>query len=269
MIVDSHVHLFPDRVYAALWRWFDKHAWNIRYRMTAEQVVQFLVERGIEKIVALHYSHVPGMARELNRFVAEVARAHREVIPLGTVLPGEPDEREVIDEALRLGVRGFKIHCHVQKLASDDPRLDPLYGRAAEAGVPVVIHAGNAPATSGYGVDPRTLCSAAATRRALERHPKLTLVIPHLGADEIDAHLDLLDQFPNLLLDTTMMLAGYFESPLPIEKLARHADRILYGTDFPNLPYEWDRELRWIDSQALGPVERAAILGGNALELFT
>ena len=27
------------------------------------------------------------------------------------------------------------------------------------------------------------------------------------------------------------------------EILARHPDRILFGTDFPNIPYEWDREL--------------------------
>src|SRR4051812_14999199 len=38
-LVDAHVHLFPDRVYDALYRWFEKHAWRCRYRLYAEQVV--------------------------------------------------------------------------------------------------------------------------------------------------------------------------------------------------------------------------------------
>jgi predicted TIM-barrel fold metal-dependent hydrolase len=167
-------------------------------------------------------------------------------------------------------VRGFKIHCHVQKLASDDPRLDPLYERARAAGVPVVIHSGRAPVSGGYGVDVAKLCSVAATRRALERHPELTLVVPHLGSDEVAEHLALLDQFPNLHLDTTMVLADFFSPPvLSAAELERRADRILYGTDFPNLPYDWDRELRWLEAQPLSASAREAILSKNALRLFT
>src|SRR4051812_14102000 len=104
MIVDAHVHLFPTPVFEALWRWFDRHAWNIQYRLNAEQVIEFLTTRGIDRLVALHYSHKPGMARVLNQFVVELARAHAQVIPLGTVLPGEPDAEAIVDEALALGV---------------------------------------------------------------------------------------------------------------------------------------------------------------------
>ena len=268
MIVDAHVHLFPTPVFEALWRWFDRHAWNIQYRLNAEQVIEFLTTRGIDRMVALHYSHKPGMARVLNRFVVELARNHPEVLPLGTVLPGEPDAEEIVDEALRLGVRGFKLHCHVQQLASDDPRLDPIYARAAAADVPVVIHAGRAPANDAYGIDVAALCSAAATRRALQRHPRLKLLIPHLGADEIPAHLAMMDEFPNLFLDTTMVVGGYFgEAPDPAQ-LAKHADRILYGSDFPNLPYAWDRELQWVKTQPFAEADRVRLLGENALKLF-
>ncbi|MDB5099085.1 MAG: amidohydrolase family protein, partial [Cyanobacteria bacterium RYN_339] len=41
-------------------------------------------------------------------------------------------------------------------------------------------------------------------------------------------------------------------------------DRILYGSDFPNLPYAWDRELRNLAAMGLGDAALAAILGGNA-----
>jgi predicted TIM-barrel fold metal-dependent hydrolase len=271
MIVDAHVHLFPERVFEAIWRWFDKHAWTIRYRMRAEEVVQFLASRGISRVVGLCYSHQPGMARSLNQFMAEVARAHPEVIPLGTVLPGEPDAEAVVAEAFRLGLRGLKLHSHVQKIAADDPRLDPIYRLCAEAKLPIVFHSGNAPCIDAYGVDIHSICSIDRTRRALERHPDLTLIVPHLGAGEIAEHLALLDTFPNLYLDTTMSVGGYFKDPPPPTppELERWSSRLLYGTDFPNLPHEWDLELRWIERQPLTDAARARILGGNAVRLFT
>ena len=155
----------------------------------------------------------------------------------------------------------------MQKLGPDDPRLDPVYARAAAAGVPVVIHAGRQPCLDAYGVDVLALCSADATRRALERHPSLTLIVPHLGDDEEAAYFALLDEFPNLHLDTTMLLGGYFPRQIDPALLERHADRILYGTDFPNIPYEWDRELRWLQGN-VSPAAREKICGSNAARLF-
>ncbi len=42
----------------------------------------------------------------------------------------------------------------------------------------------------------------------------------------------------------------------------------MYGSDFPNLPYAWDRELRQIARCALPDDALAALLGGNAAALF-
>jgi predicted TIM-barrel fold metal-dependent hydrolase len=209
------------------------------------------------------------MARDLNRFMADLARAHPGLlIPLGTVLPGEPDAEAIVDEALALGLRGFKIHCHVQRLGPDDPRLDLIYARAAAAQVPVVIHAGREPCFKAYDADIRAICSVAATRRALERHPQLTMIVAHLGMDEEKDYFALLAEFPNLYLDTTMVLGGYFDRRVDPTLLERHAERILYGTDFPNIPYAWDRELRWLE-QNISENVRKRICGTNATRLFS
>src|SRR5262249_10344273 len=177
-----------------------------------------------------------------------LGRAHRDqLIPFGTVLPGEPDAEIIVDEAIALGLRGFKIHCHVQRLGPDDPRLDSIYARASAAKLPVVIHAGREPCFPGYGVDTHAFCSVAATRRALERHPDLIMIVAHLGTDEETDYFALLSDFPNLYLDTTMVLSGQFSQTVEPQLLERHADRVLYGTDFPNIPYEWDLELRWLE----------------------
>ena len=46
-------------------------------------------------------------------------------------------------------------------------------------------------------------------------------------------------------------------------------DRIMYGTDFPNIPYAWDRELKKLMEHPLAPETLSKILGGNAISLFT
>src|SRR5437870_1643998 len=88
-ILDAHVHLFPDRLFEAVWRWFSQHGWPIRYRLRTPDVIEFLLSRGIRRIVALHYAHKPGMARGLNAYVADVCRRHPQVTGLATVFPGE------------------------------------------------------------------------------------------------------------------------------------------------------------------------------------
>lgn len=268
-VIDAHVHLFPPRVYEAIWRWFEANAWPIRYRLYAEETIAFLLDKGVKRLVGLHYAHVPEMARSLNRFAAELAVAHDEVWALGTVLPGESDAEGIVREALGpLQLRGIKLHCHVQRFSPDDPRLDPVYRVCAEAKRPIVIHSGREPASPGYGLDVRALCSADAIRRVLERHPDLTLVVPHLGADEIEAYGHLLDEFEGLWLDTTMMLADYFPQKPTHDFVRRYASRMLYGSDFPNLPYAWDRELRHLARYELPENARALLTHGNAERLF-
>ncbi|MEO6954334.1 MAG: amidohydrolase family protein [Polyangia bacterium] len=267
-VYDAHVHLFPDRVFEAIWRWFDAHAWPIRYRLHAEQVVEFLLAHGVARFTALHYAHKPGMARALNAFVAELARAHSQIVPFGTVMPGEPDAEAVVKNAFDLGLRGLKLHCHVQKLAADDARLDPIYALCASAQRPVVIHAGREPASPGYGLDVRGLCGAQQIEHVLQRHPTLTLVVPHLGADEYDAYLQLLDRHENLYLDTTMAIAGFFDEDPPGKLFPGRADRLLFGTDFPNLPYAWDRELKRLLHAVPDAKDRDALLWGNASRLY-
>lgn len=268
-VVDAHVHLFPDRVFQAMWRWFDRHAWNVRYRLHTEEVVAFLASRGIRRFVALHYSHKPDMARELNRFVAEVARAHPEVIPLATVLPGEPNARAILREAFgKLDLRGVKLHCHVQAFAPDDPRLDEVYEECVAAGKPLVVHSGRQPVLGGYPVDPRLLCSADRIERVLEKHPKLTLVVPHLGIDEAPEYERLLDRHENLWLDTTMVIADWLGEKIPPSLFPGRAARLLYGTDFPNIPYAWDRELKKALAAGMDAKTQRAFFLENARRIF-
>jgi predicted TIM-barrel fold metal-dependent hydrolase len=267
-IVDAHVHLFPDRLFSAVWDWFDAYGWPIRYRLTTPRVLDFLFSRGISRIVALPYAHKAGIARGLNEYVAAICRDEARVIGSATVLPGEEDAHAILADAFEAGLAAVKLHCHVQCFSPDAPEMQAIYVQCAKAGKPIVLHAGREPASPHYKCDPHALCSAERIEAVLRDHPALKLVVPHLGADEFEAYERLVTRFDNLWLDTTMAVASYFPGPVP-ERLVRcRPDRILYGTDFPNLPFAWDRELKALTRMGLTEPDLASILGGTALRLF-
>jgi len=267
-VCDAHVHVFPDRMFAALWSWFERYGWPVRYPLRAPEVVSFLLERGVSRAVLLHYAHKPGLARSMNAFVAELAGADERLVGLATVLPGEPDARGILEEAKAMGLRGVKLHCHVQAFAADEDAAAEVFEAAQALELPVVVHAGREPRSPAYPVDTHAICAAERTERVLSRYPNLRLCVPHFGGDEFDAYEHLLERFDNLYLDTTMILGGLFGVEIPERLLTMRPDRILYGTDFPNLPYAWDREIKTLSSRGLDDAVLAQILSGTAAELF-
>jgi predicted TIM-barrel fold metal-dependent hydrolase len=268
VIVDAHVHLHPDRLAEAIRRWFDTHAWDIRYREGVDASVRTLLDGGVDRMVALPYVHKPGLSRALNAFTLELSLRHPEVLPCCTVFPGEEGEEAILEEALAGPFRGVKIHSHVMKIAPDDPRLDAVWRASARHRKPVVIHCGPEPAVQGYGIDPRSVSGADKLRRALDRQPGAIAIVPHLGFDQTPQFEEMLEAYPDLYLDTTMVIGGYFERQPDVEILRRHPGRILYGTDFPNIPYAWDRELLALRALRLPAADEERILSGNALRLF-
>jgi hypothetical protein len=267
-VVDAHVHLFPDPVFAAVWRWFDEHGWPVRYKLSTPALIEFLLSRGLQHLVALQYAHKPGIARGLNAYLAQICRAEPRVTGLATVHPAEPQAGRILDEAFQAGLGGVKIHCHVQCVAPDGPEMEAVYAACVAHDLPLVMHAGREPRSEAYPCDPHRLCGAHRVEAVLEAYPKLRLCVPHLGADEYEAYLGLLERYDNLWLDTTMMLAGYFAAVPPRRILEARPDRVMYGSDFPNLPYAWDRELRRLADLGFGDETLAWITGGTARSFF-
>ena len=266
-VIDAHVHLFPDRMFEAIWRWFDTHGWPIRYKLKTPAVIEHLLARGVEQIVALHYSHKPGIARSLNRYMAEISASHPRVMGLATVFPGEPESREILEEAFETGLGGVKLHCHVQAFAPDSAALEPVYQACIAAGRPLIMHAGREPSSPAYPIDPYTLCAVDRVEAVLRSYPELRLCVPHLGADEFSGYARLLERYDSLWLDTTMSGADYFDIPFPMEAIERRPERVMYGTDFPNIPYAWDREVKALSRRCKEEVLEA-ILGGNARTFY-
>ena len=267
--IDVHVHLHPPRLAEAIARHFGREGWVAQHPFDPDKVAATLRERGVERFCFFSYAHKPGMARPLNRWIAQTAAALSDVVGFGTLHPDDPDVDAVAAEATGvLGLRGFKFHHSVQRFHVDDERLFPIYERAEAAGHVFVLHLGTMPYR-----DPFT--GVAGFRRLLARFPRLTAIVAHMGMFESDAFLELLDAYPNVYVDTTMALApaaaGYVGAdPAAItdEALVRWQDRVLFGSDFPLIPYDYDEERRWAWERALPDVVRRKIFYDNAARLL-
>ena len=268
-VIDAHVHVFPEKIFQSVWAWFDRHAWKIRYRFESAELLDFLLSRGVRHVVAFQYAHKPGMARELNRYMADLCRRFPgKVTGLATVFPGEEDAEGIMKEAFGLGLQGVKLHAHVQCFDMNAEEMAPIYSRCIAEGKPMVMHVGREPKSPAYACDPYAICRADKVERVLREFPGLRICVPHLGIDEFRPYRRLIEAYDNLWLDTAMALADYFpiEMPFPFDEW--RADRILYGSDFSNIPYAWDRELKIIRRMKLPGDVLEAVLGGNAAEFF-
>jgi len=180
--------------------------------------------------------------------------------------------------------------------------FDPFWARVDEAGITVVVHAGDAGLSSnGYAVD-----GFSASFRAGPARPSIKLFAIERAAHDFLATLileKLFDRFPNVrvasvengseflaplfrkLRTTTRRMPGYFAED-PVLTFRRHVwinpfwedevdeivdlmgdDRVVFGSDWPHIeglpePADWVTEL-----QKLPAVSVAKIMGGNVSEL--
>jgi hypothetical protein len=267
-VIDAHVHLFPDHMFASIWQWFEKFGWPIRYRLGSQGAIEFLLSRGVSRIVGLHYAHKPGVARELNAYMAKLCCRYQELAGMATVFPGEDKARQILAEAFDMGLTGVKLHCHVQCFEMLSPAMHEIYRLCQESDKPLIMHVGREPKSPAYACDPYRLCSADKLEHVIKAYPDLRICVPHLGADEFDAYLRLLESHDNLWLDTTMTLADYLPFKNVPDLAKMRANRLIFGSDFPNLPYAWDRELKRIAHLNLAPERLAKLLSHNAVEFY-
>ncbi len=267
--VDAHVHVFPPDLFSAVWQWFDENAWSIRYRLKTREVFNFLINRGLKHVVALQYAHRPGIAEKLNQYMANECRAFRgKVTGMATVFPGEDDAGKILRRAFEAGLGGVKLHAHVQCFDMGAEEMQPIYEICQAQHKPLIMHVGREPKSPAYRCDPYALCNAGRLEQVLAAYPDLRICVPHLGFDELDDYRRLSATYDNLWLDTTMVLTDYFPLAEAVDLRTYRPDRIMYGSDFPNIPYAWDRELKWLSQTGLSRSTLDRLLWQNAAEFY-
>jgi predicted TIM-barrel fold metal-dependent hydrolase len=99
------------------------------------------------------------------------------------------------------------------------------------------------------------------------------LVIAHMGLPEYGEFFDLVEAYDGLHLDTTMAFTDFTEAmhPFPREltpRLVDLADRIVFGSDFPNIPYPYVEGIEALERLDLGDDWLRGVLYENAARLF-
>ena len=159
----------------------------------------------------------PAFSAANDRTLAHGAAAPGELVPFVRL---DLDEGP-IEEARRcldLGAGGIKLHPRAQRFLPDDPRLEPVFGLAAERRVPVLIHGGR-------GLPP----IADSLARLLDRHCPPTLIIAHAGIVDLAAMARNFAGRPGVFFDTSVW------SALDLLDLYRLVppEQVVYASDYP------------------------------------
>lgn len=178
------------------------------------------------------------------------------------------------------GARGLKIAKNVgmtlrdrqgRRIPTHDPRFDPVWAKAGELGIPVLIHTGEPPAfflpvdeknerwlelilhpsrgRLGDGLpDFDTLM--AEQHAIFRRHPKTTFISAHLGwyGQDLARLGKLLDEMPNMMTELGAVIYEPARQPrFAREFFIKYQDRILMGKD-SWVPSEYKTYFRVLES---------------------
>lgn len=269
--VDIHTHFMPQNVLTKVWQYFDRaeerglRPWPIAYRWSEEERVARLRDMGVIGFTSMLYPHRPGMAEWLNSWSQDFAARTPACAHTSTFFP-EPEAAAYTQRALESGTKVFKSHIQVGGYDPADRLLDPVWSQIEEAGVPVVIHCGSGPVPGNHtGLDPVV--------EVLRRHPRLTLVIAHTGMPEYREFVRLAQDHENVCLDTCMTFTPFVEAMMPfpddlVDTLVALQDKVVLGSDFPNIPYPYGVQIDSIRALGLGEEVERKILHDNGARLL-
>ncbi len=176
---------------------------------------------------------------------------------------GVAEQVKWVERAATMGARGIKVSKSLGmgqrdsdgRIAPvDDPRLDPIWAKAGELGMPVLIHTSDTPAFfkapdgrneryeeiignpawSRYGKSPSHEELLAQRDRVIARHPGTIFIGAHMGMseDNLAEVAARLDRYPNYYVDMAAVVHALGRQPVTARRFfIKYQDRILFSTD--------------------------------------
>ena len=162
--------------------------------------------------------------QSINNFLAKLGSEDDNIIPFMTMHQDFDSKAEELDRALKMGLRGVKMHHDNQMVNADDPRFFELYAQAERRGVPVTLHTGDY--RFNYTHPMRIL-------HIKEKFPKLRINAAHMGGWSIPFLGTEILAGKDVYVDTSSSLyfIGVEGMRYLIDKYG--ADRVMFGSDFP------------------------------------
>jgi predicted TIM-barrel fold metal-dependent hydrolase len=269
IVIDFHMHagLYHD-LHPWVTEWIsseidDPEAF-VKEILTPEGIVRFLKANGVDYAVALAELSPITTGTMSNEGVIELCQQTDRLIPFCNINPflsadlAGDLERYVTE----MGFRGLKLYPTYQHFYVNDNRLYPLFSKAQELGIPVMVHTGSSifrGARLKYG-DPLYMDDVAVD------FPDLTLLMVHSGRGFwYDRAYFLAKLHTNMYMEISGLppqkLLDYFP------ELERVADKVVFGSDWPGMPHV-GRNVELIRELPLKEETKAKILGGNAARIL-
>jgi len=240
----------------ALARYWNR-AWVAR---SEDEVIKDFTDAGVEAcLVALDLETTVATPPCTNEYVHGLWKRHPERIVQcwGTLDPfkGELAIREAKKAVQKLGFLGFHFHPIMQHFAVNDRRAYPLFEVIADLKGVVMIDIGTtgmgAGLSGGMGARLRHAHPAAIDDLAAD-FPNLTILMAHPGWPWVDEATAVALPRGNVYWEMSGWAPKYFPASLKVDMRARLQDKVMFGSDYPSLPYarivkEWS-ELGYTDA---------------------
>jgi uncharacterized protein len=234
--------------------------WNRPWAAKSEeQVVDDFTSAGVEAIlVALDLETTVSTPPCSNDFVAAMQKRHSDRIiqSWAAVDPfkGEAAILEAKHAIQDLGMLGFHFHPIMGHYAVTDALLRPLFEVINELRVPVMIDVGTtgmgAGMPGGMGARLRHAHPSAIDDLAAD-FPNLTIIAAHPGWPWVDEMTAVALHKGNVFWELSGWAPKYFPPQLKVDIRGRLREKIIFGSDYPSMPYarllkEWT-ELSYSD----------------------
>ena len=273
--IDVHCHFFPLEIFKAIWDFFEQRdhrgtvkGWQIFYKASPEELVKILEDHNVKAFTTFNYAHKEGIANFINEWTRRFVETHKNAISFGCVWPDDKDKLEYVQKIFDVyNFRGLKVQPLVQNFYPYDERLTKVYDLIVDKGKWYSVHAGTAPYKNQYVGYKHFI-------KLMEKYPDMNVIVAHLGAFEYKKFFNLLDKHENLYLDTAMIYIPdnifperTVKRPKP-DILVSYQDRILFGSDFPNIPYEYERSTKGLFELNMSHKFYKKIFYENAKRIF-
>ncbi|MGM9652735.1 MAG: amidohydrolase family protein [Eubacteriales bacterium] len=263
-VFDIHTHTYPEaiaeRAVENLGRFYD---FVPEGKGTYADLSAQAPENNIRGFLLFSVATNPHQVPKVNDCIASLVQKSRAEGYLTVGFAGMhqdyPDFAGEIERAVRLGLRGVKLHPDIQGIDIDDPKLLPLY-EIVEGRMPICFHMGDNRPQYRFS-------EARKLRHVLEMFPRLEVIAAHLGGYRAhEEAIEYLAGHENVWYDTSSSLwyLSPGEAASIIGKLG--TDRVMFGTDYP--VKNPAAELALFSRLPLTDAQREDILWNNAIRFL-
>jgi len=235
-----------------------------------EEVIAEFTEAGVEAcLVALDLETTVAAPPCSNDYVHSMWQRHSErVIQCWAAV--EPAKGEIAMQQARhaihgLGMLGFHFHPIMQGFAVSDRRFYSLFEEIAAMGVPVMIDVGTTGMGAGMPGGNGALIEHAHPKhidRLAAAFPTMPIIMAHPGWPWVDETTAVALHKGNVYWEMSGWAPKHFPGNLKVDIRGRLQDKIMFGSDYPSLPYP--RIFREWDELGYKPEVMEKIMHGNA-----